>query len=373
MRVLGSNVTIRNLNFGWTHHFSFTTDYFDPKGNGAGEVNALDVGGYYPTAKSNVLVDHVKVYGSWYSGIRPRYASHVTVRNCYVQQALATAIFPGDVIEDVVVDHCKTTDSKDDGIYIGVGKAHPAARNVKVIHCSVKNSWARGIGFGGVNGGLIEDNAIDNTYVAGITLDWSGSYSPEGTQNVIIRNNRIRNAGWNYKGMRAKFWARASSVPHGIYSFTGGTTGKIASIEIVSNEITHIRGSGIALAGLQRVSIRDNRITDATDGGTAIGFDASPNSRSVQDFTLSNNRIENVGGNGIYLSHASDGTVDDNTVRTYGKKGGRVDRGIMVYRCEGITLGSNEIANTHGAEERLTLNESRNVHQKPNTSSSNPR
>jgi hypothetical protein len=365
LRLLGSRVTVRNLNFGWTHRFNFATDNPDNKGNGRGEVNALDVGGTYPTAKSDILVENVKVYGAWYSGIRPRYSSHVVIRNCSVRQALATAIFPGDMIDDVAVENCSTTDSKDDGIYVGSGRLLPAVRNARVTGCTVKNSWARGIGFGGVLGGVIEGNTIDNSYVAGITLDAgsnaSSAYSPEGTKQIRIRDNVIRNAGWNYKAARGGHWARASSIPHGIYSSTGATTGKIASVEIEGNTITHVRGAGIAVAGVRGLTVRDTRILDASGGGISVGYDAAPDGSNVRDFSITGNEIRRVGGSGIYVSHAGAGTIRDNTVGTYGSKGGPVDRGVMAYRCDGVRLGPNRIINDNGAEEEVSLAGSKNV------------
>jgi hypothetical protein len=368
MRVLGSNVTVRNLTFTWKHHFDLHIDRFDPKGNGAGEVDALDVGGYTPHIKEHVRVENVKVYGAWFSGIRPRFASDVTVRNCTTEKTLATAIFPGNIVRDLFMRNNKIRESNDDAIFVGAAQTLSETRNVIISDNDIRDiPGGRAIGTSGVNGCLITRNAIDNTYVAAITVIQDGSFHLGRSLNVTVSDNTIRNAGRDFGPGRPR--TRRSPIPFGIQ--VEGENNE--SITLKNNRIENAAGSAIVVANGKKISVTGNTIRGAGDNGIVLGLASAKDRSGLNGWSVESNQIDGVNGNGIYAVRCSQGSIRNNHIRSFGKKGGNVDRGIMAYNCDGVSLDSNEIINDKGAEEKLNFLGSKNIHQKPNTSSSNPR
>ena len=121
-----------------------------------------------------------------------------------------------------------------------------------VRHNTIRNHRARGMLLK-ADGGLVEDNTIDGSSIAGIVLSPELYYWAEAdySTNVVIRRNTIRNTGYASSG--------PSQSQAGGLTVTGGGGIGHRNLSIEDNTFTGIRGVNLQIEDAQGVVIRNNR------------------------------------------------------------------------------------------------------------------
>lgn len=366
LTLLGNRLRLRNLKTTllYTPDVHSTTLSTVPSGiNGSGEANAIMVGGYGSTfgEVDDVLVENCTVTGAWYGGIRPIYASNVTIRRCTVTDAMATGIWPGDITDTVVIDKCIVKRTADDLLFVGRSAPRNATKNVWITNNTLYDSGARGAGVGGAHYVHILNNNVELTWVGGITIN-QDAFSTDGAKHVEIVGNYIRRAGKNF-GASGYRHTSVSSVPHGIYASNGTATGFFADWRIEKNEIEDSQGAGILLTSVDGLTLDANKVKTSGGTGISVGLDSATDNLNVTNFAIRNNEVSGTPVNGIYVRHATKGEITNNRVWDYGTAGGaNTDRGIVVIDSDQVPIKANTVTNTRDAEKWI---ESVNSGQSP--------
>jgi hypothetical protein len=85
-----------------------------------------------------------------------------------------------------------------------------------------------------------------------------------------------------------------------------------SSIVFEQVSVLHAKQNGIAFAGTQNITIRDSVIEDAAEFG--IWTDRNP-SISSSNISITNNLIQDVQSNGIFISYAQNAVISGNTLK----------------------------------------------------------
>lgn len=342
MCLLGKNLRIYGLTFEMVYPINPETD---SRTNQAG--NCLCIGGITNNYGEDIEVKDCRFLGSWYAGIRPAWAKRVIIENNYIERWLATGIFPGEILENIVIKNNILYNGLDDGIFCG-SKASLATKQVIISNNIIERTYSKGIGIGGAQNVNITGNIVKNTWGPGIIIE-RNVWSSEGTGIVNVHGNILLDIGKNYGADKRK--TSASSVPFAIY--TSESNG-IELLSIQGNQIKNFKKNGIVVSNTNRLQIINNMLQNGSGIGIQVGLDSSVNHDNVSDFIIANNNIYNITATGIYVSKCQHGNITGNRIRTYGASGGFVDRAIFVYNSNHIQVSANQIFNDNGAEQTIS-------------------
>lgn len=258
----------------------------------------------------NIDADGVTLAGSARNCIDITASTNTTIQNVRVfkmNQARSIAVRAG---MDFLIENCDVTGSNNTG-----GGTGPEAAILLGVN---------------VYGGSVNRNKIvGGTGDGGILVDGSN-----GATRILISGNRVL-----YR-----------TVGQGI-SVTGGN-----EIQVKDNYIRNIRntsnGFGI-LANAKKMLVSGNTMVNCQWGIVA-------NAASNSNVKVDNNLMEQIDKQGIYIHHVSNGSVNDNTVRTCGQFCIGIDdsskmtvndnvvedgqRGIIIYEdSDNVTIVGNQV------------------------------
>lgn len=340
VRLMGNRNKIIGLRVSWT-----TVPNPDVHLSSSPETNAIYMGGTAAAQKSDIEVSGCTINGAYNSGIRVIQASKVYIAGNKLTKCLNTAIFPGDCVSDIVVIGNQIDTGGDDGIFVESGSGKSATQRVLIANNTISNMYAKGVGVGGVWDASIVNNVITNTYAPGIQIEAGGTFSGDNTKRISVSGNKIWKAGKNY-GVGQRY-TTVGSIPHGIYSVTGGNV--FNQISITNNTIKDCdpTGIGIIAGGQAGLTIRGNDIDTALLG---LSLGISGGGTLTTDVDICANKLRSIVGSAITAVYCQQGRVSENVIHTYGAAGGSTDRAIDVQNADRIVVSNNYAYNDNSAE-----------------------
>lgn len=313
--IIGSNIAIRNLEFKYDRPFNYNTTY---KPSAFGSSNTIRLGGEHPDKpnggwQQNITIENCIINGGYSGGIDIYFASNARVINNKVTNTLGNGINFANCLENIVVEKNLIKNTRDDGIQNVCDENVPSGtKNYTVKNNKVINSYAKGISTTGVDGALITENYVKNTWGGGIQ-PFSDTYYGLGlSKNVTVIKNQIFDSGRNFGANKYK--TKASSNADGIY-----ISSNTDNVKITDNKIRNSFRHGIvAVNGSDIIDITNNSIENNNGNGINIGNVNDLTYHSASDVNISNNRIKDVGEYGIAIGGTNKGLISNNNLKNWG-------------------------------------------------------
>lgn len=241
VRIVGSRVRLINPTVDYTTTVSVdedaatrptAADTFRLGGNSAGApADDIEVvGGLILNSRSTPM--------------RIRYAARARVHRLRVQEALGNGI-AFEACRDSSVTSCHVRRIGDDGIVVLASEPDFAAgrsRNILVTGNNISQVYANGVNYTGVDGGIIGDNIIEDTWAPGVRVWHDVTFNLGTCRNIQIRPNIIRNPG-RYYGP-GKFQAAVMAVPVGVYCYGG-----VDNVTLHEQTVINPEGADISIVG----------------------------------------------------------------------------------------------------------------------------
>lgn len=344
--LFGSRIRIHDLTMSWTRTFDMKLD------DNVDESNCLALGGASSKYATDIYVDRCRFLGAPFSGIRAHFASYFYVKNCYFERCLATSIFPGEMGEGVVIVDNEIVDTKDDAIFVSVGRFGSVTKNVLIRGNLIKRTHTKGIGLAAVHHAIVEDNIIEDTWAAGMVLEAGGYYSPSNVKDVVFQRNTVRRAGVLYGPNEAH--PAISPIPHGF--FCSSAKGAFTNIRLLDNVFEDTKQIGMLVTSVDDLQLSRNTVDRAGALGLSLGTVGANPPTSLERFLVADNLIRRVGGTGIQVVRSTSGELQRNRVLGYGAPGGGlVDRALLILGCLGVSHTATTFENSQGAEDTIRV------------------
>jgi len=244
-------------------HLTLTTDPFPFEGSDRRlGATVLTVGW-----STDVRVTDVEVCGVPSFGMYLYHCRGVTVEDCHVHHTHVDGIHVSRS-ERVTVRGCRVHDTGDDAISIS-GTAEQPGADIEVVSNTVHRSGSNGISVFGVSNVRITDNAVHDTYQAGIGIR---PYPGHGdTTDVVIADNRIDGAGLYPVAGRppeAPLWGGGSPCGIAVANDSGGWPDDPAYVDVAitgvvvrSNRVERCRDTFVAIRRAAGVTVVGNTFT----------------------------------------------------------------------------------------------------------------
>jgi len=254
-----------------------------------------------------VRVERVQVTNARGGGIQVSHASNVTVRGCRIRQVLGNGLGFDGCVANVLAEDNDIALTGDDLLVIVTDFRVPnGTRNVIFRRNTVAKGYAKGIASSGVNGMVIEENTVSDTFAGGIVV-FSDSYYRLGRSiDVTVNGNTVKAAG-RFFG-EGQFRREASPVGNSIY-VAGGS----ANVAIRGNTLIGSVRDGIVVTTIKGLSIVKNNVLDHPGVGILVGDPSDIDTKRVSHFQIAFNSVRD-NRDGIIVGSATDGTITDNVI-----------------------------------------------------------
>ena len=183
-----------------------------------------------------------------------------------------------------------------------------------------KDYYKYGFLFQDGNDNTLEKNTITGNALGGLYL-W-GKGDPSYTWYSTTNNTITRNTISNHTATNAE----------GMYAppQSGNPNSGFLNSTISKNKVENCGDNGIHLEDVEHITISRNEVENCGDNGIHL--------EDVEHITISRNEVENCGGDGIYLKDSDDNIVFKNEVKKGGGDGIRLEsadhNAVVVNTCE---------------------------------------
>jgi hypothetical protein len=340
--IKGSDVTIRDVAFTQSVSLDVATQADDRAGN----AHTLRVGGVSSGDPAyRVTVENVRVLQSRNTPILAQYVDTLRIAGCNLKNGLGNGIFVGDSFTDIRIEGNSVYNMGDDGIgvYQNTGLAG-YIEQVVVEGNTVELTDAKGIGFGGVKGGVISGNTIRNTYTAGIYLIEDVVFDLKGNSRIQITGNVVEEGGKCYG---SRLHATASSVAYGIHA-----SGANSEFSISDNLVWSTETRGISVDAGDNVAISGNTVITAGGVGIQVGDPDGSVFTTVEHVRVSGNTTRGTIG-GIIVGSATNVSVTGNNVSSYKSGASGTRRGITFGKVSNGSITGNVVYNDDSGNETV--------------------
>lgn len=308
LRIIGSNVTLNDINFRYNRPFNYDTTY---KPTAFGASNTVRLGGEHPDKPNGgwqtlIKVNRITINGGYSGGLDIYFANNVRINNVDVSNTLGNGLNFANCQRDIKADGVNILNTRDDGIQCVCDSNVPGGtKNYRLYNANVVNSYAKGISTTGVNGGIIKNFYIENTW-GGALQPFNDAFYNLGTSvNITCKDGTIVNAGKNY-GV-GKYKTTRSDNADGIYSSQ--------ATEDMLFENIRIRDSarhGVSIInGAKNIRIRDVFVKGARGRGFAIGDTNDTTVKSGFNIKLEGCEVEDVGEYAVSFGGVNEGSIKD--------------------------------------------------------------
>jgi hypothetical protein len=283
-----------------------------------------------PLFASSVVLERLMVSNARGGAIQVSKASNASVSACTIRQALGNGIGFDGCPSNITAKDNSIESTGDDMLVVVTDYTVPdGTRNAIFSRNRLSNGFAKGIASTGVDGFIVEDNIISNTFAGAIAIIQDNYYGLGGSKNVTVRRNYIRQAGMNF-GPRL-FRSSPSSVGDSIYVSSG-----TSNVSIQANDMADGQRDGIVFSKCDVVYVEHNLIKRHPGRAVVLGDPTSLLKRITQ-FGVSRNIISEVSV-GIVIGAASSGKVLQNTIDVSSIKQGT---GMILGRLTDVAVSAN--------------------------------
>lgn len=366
--VYGNNITIQGVTFRHAVSPNAATDSFI--NGGAGNVIVVggpDAGRAEDRVKKNIVIRDCRIFGAWYSGIRPRYVQDLRIENNYFENCLATTIFGGSLGGEIYIVNNTIQDGRDDGINI-MGERDPILTNVNITGNVIYNLHrGTGITMNQVAGVTVANNVINKTYGRGILFN--GACLPDLNHNrivdITITGNKLIDIGINNPvdstnvGNGIQYTMEGDSLDQdgdptcertrGMV-FKGRKSGRTTIIS--GNIIKGASRNGIFLNKGANFLLTNNIIEDVAETGIIAGANLS-REQGISNLTITDNSLIDMGRVGIYISGTKVGRISNNLIRNYSRLSPGDESAIWVQQSDWFLIDNNWIYNEAASSETI--------------------
>ncbi len=300
--------------------------------SGASDGYGIIVDGY-----DNATISNNFVIGSQLNGIKVKNSNSSSVSNNTVNGAGHDGILVENSA-NATINGNTVTNVASLASNIGSGISILNSNGASVTDNTISNTGWQGIRLSSANNVLVQGNNVSTSGADGIYSQWGG--------NVTIDDNTV--SGTGRSGVMILNTGVNNLITNNIINGTSEdairvqvSNGAIVTGNIIGTGAGSIGRDGIRLAGTSNALVDNNTVAKAN----RYGIYASQGGSLVTNNTISNNRVNNTGGNGLYLNGSNASFLADNFVGISGLAGNIKGDGVLVENSANATVDGNAIAN----------------------------
>lgn len=347
-QLVGSNITLKNLMF----RLDSLLDVEDPNNKPTFYSNGHHVrigtksSKRTPWAK-NLVIDNCDIEGGYGGAIDIFFGENVRVINTKICRTLGNGIFLSTCKQDVTIEDNNISDTRDDGIFVSSdSNLETGTKNVIIRKNVIRNSYAKGIGGSGVDGCIISENYINNTWSACIQVFKDTAYLLLPSKNVTISNNQCHNGGRNFGA--GKYKTVVSANNDGIY-----LSGGVSNVIIDKNRIFTPHRYGVNSAGSSggntNIRITRNEINDCQNSAINVGNNADTTFMSGKQYVIEGNKISGC-NQGIVIGGVRMTRLKDNAIEGWNNAHNSYAAPIYAKYMKSMVIDGNTFYNTNAGK-----------------------
>lgn len=226
-----------------------------------------------------------------------------------------------------------STSGNQEGIGAGSGtSAADSVNDIDIAGNDVKDSVNAGINVVASDSVTVEQNAVVNSGVAGVTVVGGG------TTKVSVRSNDVASSGDDGVFVRGAAPLSVGDNTVQANSKNGIRVVQSSNVTITDNTIANNQSAGVDAVGTGSVAFKRNSVT--SNGAVGASLVADTDATILVD--VSNNTLQQNVGGGLFLVGAAGGSVADNTVEDHPADG------IVVRLSTRLSFVRNHVARSNG-------------------------
>lgn len=342
LRLLGSDVTIRDL----------TLDYVTPvdfSDNGTRGGPLLQLGDNTAgTERHHITVDRCTLREAREFAVFGVRCNDLKITNCTIERSWGAGIWVGNSTDTggVLIAGNYIYNTGDDPIWAGNDVAMGIPMSGVVVadnNCELSDS--KGIGFGGVIGGVITGNVVKNTWAPGIQIVAGSSWGQQTNHDITVENNVVIDGGKNFGVAGRGISATMSTIPNGIEVDGAGNT----NITVRGNTIVGSQQWGVFVERGDNFTIADNTIVDSGADGIFAGNIPDADYDRFTDLTIDGNTVINSVV-GMRVGSVDGLTIRNNYLRSFNVGDTGETYGILYGWVKNATITGNHFVNDDAAD-----------------------